>query len=271
MERLISLPNGTTLCVDERGPADGPLMLQLEGHMAQWVSIPESYLDALAALGCRVVALDNRDVGRSQRFPGADYSVAAMADDVHHLIGELGGPAVLCGRSMGGAIAQLVAQTHPADVLGLGLFFTFAKAVRDPAPLAIRPAPFTGAASYVAWRRADLPAIAGSAHPVDPEEVDRLSRLQWERGVDWAGFERQRRAMAFQQPWAGGLGPLVERGLPVAILHGVEDRVVPVERAHHLARLLPQASVHLIDGLGHQQPTELDDVYLRATLEAAGR
>lgn len=268
MERIVTVANGTRLCIDERGPAEGPLLVQLEGHMAQLIATPLSSCERLAGLGMRVVRVDNRDVGGSQRFPGVDYTLSQMAEDVHGLIQVLGGPAVVCGRSMGGAVAQILALTHPEDVTGLGLFFTPVKHETSGTPLPLTPSPFHGEEEFVAWQHKALPAIAGSAYPHPPEHIEWLARTMWSRGVAWDGFERQRRAIGLQPPWAARL-PQVR--VPVAIVHGEQDGVVPVAAAHRLAALLPHARCYLVPGLGHRQPPELDDLFVRATLQAAGR
>lgn len=268
MEHVVTCANGTRLAIDEIGAPNAPLVLQLEGHMAQLVATPASYCARLADRGLRVVRVDNRDVGRSSRFDGSDYTLADMVDDVHGLLQVLGGPAVVCGRSMGGAIAQLLALTHPSDVRGLGLFFTFAKDAPWPPPAPIAPAPFTDLDSFREWERATLPGIAGPDYPFSTEDIDTLAETMWHRGVSWDGFERQRRAMGRPDPWAHRLG---EIAVPVAVVHGAADPVIPVAAAHRLAALLPGAELRIIDGLGHQQPPELDDVFVTATLTACGR
>jgi 3-oxoadipate enol-lactonase len=51
-----------------------------------------------------LVAFDNRGVRRSSTPPGP-YSIEAMADDAHALVGHLDlGPVAAMGSSMGGAI-----------------------------------------------------------------------------------------------------------------------------------------------------------------------
>ncbi len=267
MERPIDLDNGTRLCVDEMGPAGGGLVVQLEGHMAQLISTPASYCERLAEAGLRCVRVDNRDVGRSSRFPGVEYTLTEMADDVHALVAALGPPAVVVGRSMGGAIAQLLALSHPDDVLGLGLFYTFAKETawhqRPP-----DTAPFDDEASWVAWERATLPAIAGSAHPFTESQIDALAHATWARGVDWAGFERQRRASEITDAWAHRLG---EIRVPCAILHGAEDALIAPSAARRLHEALPDATLTVVPGLGHQQPPALDDLFAGLTLDLAHR
>ncbi|MDO5697130.1 MAG: alpha/beta hydrolase [Dermatophilus congolensis] len=271
MERIVDLANGTRLCIDEIGDPQAPLVLQIEGHMAQLISTPESYCERLAEHGFRVVRVDNRDIGRSSRFPGVDYRLRDMAADVHELLRVLGSPAVVCGRSMGGAIAQLLAIDHPDDVLGLGLFYTYAKSLEvhgDAPPAPFTPAPFSDARSFFIWERSSLPAIAGSQHPYPPGYIEWLADTMWARGVDWEGFERQRRAMGFEAPWAKGLAAV---DVPTVIVHGDEDPVVPVEAGRRLHTLLPGSDLRIIEGLGHQQPEALDDVFVEATLAAAGR
>jgi 3-oxoadipate enol-lactonase len=64
----------------------------------------------------RVVAFDNRGVGRSAVPPGP-YSIEQMADDAHDVARQLGlGPVAAIGSSMGGAICQQWALRHPDDI-----------------------------------------------------------------------------------------------------------------------------------------------------------
>lgn len=269
MERIVTVANGTRLCIDEIGDPAAPLVLQLEGHMAQLISTPQSYCERLAERGFRVARVDNRDVGRSSRFPGVDYRLRDMVEDIHGLLHVLGSPAVVCGRSMGGAIAQLLAIHHPEDVLGLGLFYTYAKSPAihgDAPPAPFTPAPFVDERSFLIWERASLPAIAGSRHPYPPGYIEWLAPAMWARGVDWEGFERQRRAMGFEPPWANSLAAV---DVPTVIVHGDEDPVVPVEAGRRLHTLMPGSDLRVVRGLGHQQPDELEDVFVAATPAAA--
>jgi 3-oxoadipate enol-lactonase len=38
---------------------------------------------------------------------------------------------------------------------------------------------------------------------------------------------------------------------PTLILHGSDDRILPVGNAHHLAALMPEARLEILDGVGH--------------------
>jgi pimeloyl-ACP methyl ester carboxylesterase len=61
----------------------------------------------------RVVALDFRGHGRSQWSVPPSYGPPAYMNDARGLIDSLGTRVILVGHSMGGAVAQWVAVTHP--------------------------------------------------------------------------------------------------------------------------------------------------------------
>ena len=64
-----------------------------------------------------VVAVDMRNHGHSPRFERHDY--VAMAQDLADVIADLGGQADVCGHSMGGKAAMVLALTHPDRVRSL--------------------------------------------------------------------------------------------------------------------------------------------------------
>ena len=61
----------------------------------------------------RVLALDFRGHGRSQWADSGHYGPPSYLSDVRGLVKSLGTRVVLVGHSMGGAVAQWVAVTHP--------------------------------------------------------------------------------------------------------------------------------------------------------------
>lgn len=69
----------------------------------------------------RVIAFDNRGVGRSSK-PDTPFTVETMAQDTIGLMNALGiDKAHLKGGSLGGAVAQIIAAEHPERVNGLVL------------------------------------------------------------------------------------------------------------------------------------------------------
>ena len=76
----------------------------------------------LADRGFHVVALDARGHGDSDRAPGGEYTVYALARDVLAVLGQISRPVVLIGASMGGLTGILAArQAGPGAVTKLVL------------------------------------------------------------------------------------------------------------------------------------------------------
>src|SRR5687767_13554828 len=101
---------GITLCYDEFGDPDDPVMLLVMGLGFQLVHWPEAFCTQLAAEGFRVIRFDNRDAGRSTHLPGRRYALEDLADDALGLLDALGvESAHVVGASMGGMVAQLMA------------------------------------------------------------------------------------------------------------------------------------------------------------------
>ncbi len=70
--------------------------------------------------GVDLVAVDLRGRGRSWTQPGP-VGLRQHADDLAAVIGQLGGPVVVAGHSMGTYVALLLAERHPALVRSLVL------------------------------------------------------------------------------------------------------------------------------------------------------
>jgi pimeloyl-ACP methyl ester carboxylesterase len=104
-------------CLDYGGEGRPVLLLHgLAGHAGEW-SGTAAWLTERA----RVVALDARGPGRSERRP-EDVSQATHAEDAAFVVEQLGlGPMVLVGQSLGGVTGLLVAAERPEFVRGLVL------------------------------------------------------------------------------------------------------------------------------------------------------
>ena len=118
--------DGVTLVADEWNrtagqPAGRPTILMLHGggqNRHSWKNTGQ----VLADLGYRVVAVDTRGHGDSDRAPGADYALETLTTDVLHIIDDIGTPVVLIGASMGGLTGIMVADAAgPAKVTKLVL------------------------------------------------------------------------------------------------------------------------------------------------------
>ena len=214
----------------------------------------------------RAVVLDNRGTGDSDR-PGGRWSMADLAGDVLAVMDDAGiDSAHVVGASMGGMIVQHLALGHPERVRSLTLCCTHpgGQGLRPPqwrmaASLALRPVlgptgtfPIVAPLLYASRTlrdepervREDLAMRARDATPI-ATAVGQVAAI--------SGHDTRRRLGALR--------------MPVLIVHGEEDRLIPVSAAHQLKRLLPSARLVLIPDCGHVLTTDAEEQAAGAILE----
>jgi pimeloyl-ACP methyl ester carboxylesterase len=110
------LTNGVRLHYVEAGDPDGGLVLLLHGFPECWYSW-RLQIGPLANTGRRVIAVDLRGFGRSDKPPGvAAYDLETLAADIVGCVDRLtpGAPAAaVVGHDWGGSIAWAVGALHP--------------------------------------------------------------------------------------------------------------------------------------------------------------
>ncbi len=112
-----------TLVGDEwnAGAADRPTILMLHGggqNRFSWKNTGQ----ILADRGFHVIALDARGHGDSDRAPGAQYTIHALANDIAAVLEQIDRRVVIIGASMGGLTGIMAAATAgPQRVTGLVL------------------------------------------------------------------------------------------------------------------------------------------------------
>lgn len=137
--------DGVTIAYLDEAPAspDAEPVLLIHGFASNstvnWVD-PGWVADLLAA-GYRVIALDNRGHGRSDKLYGIeDYGAPLMAEDARRLLDHLEIPrAHVIGYSMGARIAAFLALAHPDRVQSLvfgGLGINMVRGMAGTGPIA---------------------------------------------------------------------------------------------------------------------------------------
>jgi esterase len=123
--------NGIRLHYEEHG--DGAPIACIHGGGSSALMWGDA-VPALARLG-RVIAYDRRGCARSERPEPYDHtSVAEQADDAAALLYALAAaPAIVIGRSYGGAVAVALALRHPGAVRALVLLEGDALGLSQPA------------------------------------------------------------------------------------------------------------------------------------------
>lgn len=117
---------GTRLHIVEQG--EGPLVLLVHGFPELWYSW-RFQLPAIAEMGYRVVAVDQRGYGRSSKFWNPDaYRLGPLVADIVGLVEALGEKdAILIGHDWGAPVVWTAAWRYPEifrGVLGMSVPFS---------------------------------------------------------------------------------------------------------------------------------------------------
>jgi 3-oxoadipate enol-lactonase len=221
----------------------GPPLVLVGGKTSTIAGAWWRYLPALKER-FRVIALDNRGAGESQK-PNAPYSTSLLAEDalaVLHAAGETS--AHWFGISLGGMILQQLALAHPEAIRSLILGATHCGGER-PAPKAAQ----VGGLEQSPLRR--------YANLYDPRFI--VEHPDWVE-EDAAHFGKMPLHAITRQDQAVRnhdlCGRLREIQQPVLVLHGRQDRMVPLSRGEELERALPNARLRILDPAGHQFHSE---------------
>lgn len=274
--------NGIAIEVDDRGPVDGEPLLLIMGLGMQLIAWPEQLVQALIARSFRVMRFDNRDAGLSEGFDAlgvphlawgalrhalhlpvrAPYSLDDMAGDAVGVLDALGiTRAHVCGASMGGMVAQVLAARHPQRVKSLTLMMTSSgarslpQAQRDvQRALLSRSPPGAAPEELAAHMQAFLTLIGSPAYRPDPGALRRRVEASLRRAYRPGGVLRQLMAVAAHGDRSALLRNITA---PTRVVHGLADPLIPVAAAHDLLAKIAGATGDLIDGMGHDLPEQL--------------
>jgi pimeloyl-ACP methyl ester carboxylesterase len=111
-------------------------------------------------------------------------------------------------------------------------------------------------------------AIGSPGYPLDDETVRSRAEETFDRGVSASGVLRQMLAILNQPDRSRTLKSL---RIPVAIVHGAADKMVHVSGGRATARVIANAELLVIDGMGHDMPKELFETYTEIIRRTADR
>jgi 3-oxoadipate enol-lactonase len=198
----------------------------------------------------RVVVLDPRGIGESTVTPGP-YTMAQLADDAVAVLDAAGlAKAAVWGASMGGMVAQHVALRHPGRVSRLLLACTQCGGPHAVPPTREAAVALMGGGARTpgdAYRIACGVLYAEDWRAAHPEAVDAEVAERERHPVRGGVFAAQGAAVRGHDTWEA----LAGLGMPALVLHGTADAVVPPQNGEVLARRIPGARLHLLEGRGH--------------------
>lgn len=287
----VTTTDGVRLNVETIGPDDAPVtVLLVHGWTCStrsWHNQVEGLPRILGPDAVRIVTYDHRGHGRSGAGPVGSQRIEQLADDLITVLDTVvgDGPVVYAGHSMGGMTLMALADQRPelfgsriaaaalvsttsgqASSGAFGIPNRFDSAAATFAPRAVnlvgarieRRAQRAGLTTrrVVSSRRAFELAAARLQRPalrqmvfgkkVDPAEVDLfLEDLAVVPGPSYGGFFE---AILRHD---GGHALKVLDQLPVEIMHGTRDRLLPPRHANRMAAQLPTARLWMYPGAGH--------------------
>jgi 3-oxoadipate enol-lactonase len=230
--------NGIQLAYERRGQG-APLVLlhgyPLDHHL--WDEVLPLLEDSF-----EVITPDLRGFGESTTVD-TPYTMDDYASDIAGLLDQLGiQKTAIAGHSMGGYVALAFARLFPERLSGLGLVSS--QVLADPPDR--KEGRYKSAAEVAENGIGSVVATMTPKFTTD-ENLQPLARASMER----------------QQPAAyiGALKAMAERidstplvsslKVPVVIIHGDTDALIPVQRAREVREALPEAHLVEISGAGH--------------------
>ena len=271
--------NGLRLAYEDYGDPADPVILLVAGLYNQLVRWPMEFCELLVSKGFRVIRFDNRDIGLTDKMEGvrapsilrlvlhyylripvtAPYSLNDMAADTVGVLDALNiQQAHIVGMSMGGMISQLVTGLYPERILSLtSIMSTSGERGKGMPSLKVsrqmtRPVSKHRSAldnAVDTWQM-----IGSPAYPMSDEAVRALIKAETKRSSNPAGYLRQIAAIRT----APGRAVLLKSiKVPVLIIHGKQDLLVPVSGGIDTAKHIAHAELVVFEGMGHTLPNAL--------------
>lgn len=275
-EERLAPSNGIEIAYQEMGDPDGEPLVLVMGLATQMIAWDEDFCSMLAERGFRVIRFDNRDIGHSTKLDSAHvpdrldlflrrretaaYLLSDMAADTVGLMDHLGiESAHVAGISMGGMIGQTIAIDHPDRIRSLVSMCstTGNRWVGQPTFKVVAhmmaSAP-RGHDAFIRRIQRTYELIGSPAYSTDQERLLRVAEGSWDRGHNPRGVLRQLHAIVASGDRTAALRRLDR---PATVIHGTRDPLIRPSGGRATARAIPDARLHLIEGMGHDLPSKL--------------
>jgi pimeloyl-ACP methyl ester carboxylesterase len=266
--------NNIDIAYEVIGDPNDPPLVMIMGLVTQMIGWPDPFCRMLAQAGRFVIRFDNRDVGcstkmdslgipdlerlsrdvRAGRDVSVPYRLEDMAADTWALLDALGiGKAGVCGLSMGGMIAQVMALAQPDRIRGLVCMQTTTGETDLPpatpeAQEAFFSLPPTEREAYLDHMVGVYSAFGSQSQYLDCDLQRSLTAAAFDRMWYPIGFSRQMAAIIAAPGRRRSLGAL---DVPSLVIHGDCDALFPLAHGQDLAEAMGHSELLVVKGLGH--------------------
>ncbi len=246
------------------GAPRDPALLMMMGATASMLGWPDALCTTLAERGLFAIRYDHRDTGQSKTAPPgrANYSVEDLADDAIAILDGYGiNKAHVLGMSLGGFIGQMIALDHPDRIMSLTLLASEPLGW-DGEPLphiapaflkhfeGLRTLNWSDADTVIDFLMTSERLCNGTAYPFDEIAArERTSQVLSRTESPASMFNHS--MISVRRDWTGRFR---EISIPVLVVHGEEDPILPVENGLALAQGINGASFIGMPGVGHEIP-----------------
>jgi len=267
-----------SLTYETFGDPTDPAVLLIMGLNAQMIVWPTELCATIARSGPYfVIRFDNRDVGHSTKLdhlgvpstlsivlPITDkccgkykgYSLVDMAHDALALLDYLKiSKAHIVGSSMGGMIAQYFCIHHPDRAITMTCVMstsedgTRGQSLSTTKNILLMKPKSDSMEDLIDFQiefGKKILFVGTRGH--QPGEYETLTRSIFERTTYRNGRQRHTYAVRHYAAREEALGRL---RVPTLVVHGKNDQMITVSHGIRLARLIPGASLLLLDNMGH--------------------
>lgn len=217
----------------------------------------------------KTILFDNRGAGRTD-IPDGKYSAKMMADDTIGLLDALDiNKTYLLGFSMGGCIAQEIVLNYPNRIIKLILTSSWCGPSHGIAPLPeSNPFPKMGPLLKEGEYGKMASILTDSLFPENfkknnPIIIEKVITNYMNNAPSLRGFESQAAYVETFDTYE----KLSEIKIPTLILHGTEDKILPVENAKILANNISSAELVLFENTGHGITIQENKLWTQKVIE----
>lgn len=277
-----STTTGLNMAWEMAGPDNAPTIVLVAGLACQLTMWNDAFCQPLLDKGYRLLRFDNRDMGLTEEHPQTlpmnvpltilrtrlglktptHYTLDVLADDALGLIQalQLNRPHLL-GISMGGMIAQIMAAKRPELIGKLVTLMSSTNNPNLPPPspkvmlnMFLRRPKSKAVDDVVEHVERLFTTIGSPGYPPDRNEIRQRARAAYARSYRPAGALRQTHGVIA----TGSIEHYTRQiKVPTCVIHGLDDPLLKKACSERIAKLVPDARLHLIKGLGHDLPAAL--------------